>query len=577
MNLLSISKSAIGLAQRLAPKRSLFLILITSVSSVLDLLVVFCVGIFASSLLTSSTKPVSSEGLTLVNQFLEKTRNLEPSEEIFLGFAFLIILIVKNLLNIFVIKICGDIIAQIRNAFARSLFREYLASSFLATKQRKGELVSYALLDGTNSLFFGILLSLQTLLAEILVLVLLMTLSIFVSVKLAIGSLIFLFIVMYTSTAITKKFMVTNAQILRDSTITMRGQILESTNLIREIKVHKLSERVANEFKLPFMNNSKAYTRLYLVQQVPKQIFEFSSIVLIILLGVVTEISSGDKATTVGIFVAILIRILPSLLKIQSSIGSLRANMSGAEHSLTFRAELKNSESSQHFERSTDTFIGPVGVRFTKVHFQYNEQEILSGADLDIRPSTITAITGISGTGKSTVCELLLGLLVPKSGNVEFVDLNGDFISNQNCIRIGYVAQNVQLINGSVRKNLEFSSSASIPEPELWSVLDAVRLTSFIRKLPHSLDQSVGPAGGFLSGGQRQRLGIARELLTNPNIIILDEPTSSLDVLNTSEIYSILKSLKSKCTIILVTHDPSALESANEVVFLENGQIRTLN
>jgi ATP-binding cassette, subfamily B, bacterial HlyB/CyaB len=189
--------------------------------------------------------------------------------------------------------------------------------------------------------------------------------------------------------------------------------------------------------------------------------------------------------------------------------------------------------------------------------FAYEEgRPVLSALSLSFPPHHTSVITGDSGCGKSTLAKVLAGLYPPNVGSVLFA---GQDISKFDAAsvrrRIAYVAQEPILFNGSIRDNL-LMVAPEATEVQIDTALQQSEASVFVAQLPHGLETQVGERGGFLSGGQRQRLAIARSLLSNPDVLVLDEPTSSLDEETSHKVMQTLTGLSVSKTVIIITHRP---------------------
>ncbi|ANY67944.1 multidrug ABC transporter [Paenibacillus sp. BIHB 4019] len=210
------------------------------------------------------------------------------------------------------------------------------------------------------------------------------------------------------------------------------------------------------------------------------------------------------------------------------------------------------------------------------VYYRYREQDktyALKHINLRIPANSMTAIVGKSGAGKSTLIDTLIGLIVPQHGAVL---LDGAPLDDSNRFAyrsaVSYVSQDPFLFNASIRENLKLVLPEATEE-QLWEALAFSASDAFVRALPRGLDTIVGDRGVRLSGGERQRIVLARAMLRNPSILVLDEATSSLDSENELKIQQALEQLKGKLTIIVIAHRLSTIRDADQVIVLEEGRI----
>lgn len=214
-------------------------------------------------------------------------------------------------------------------------------------------------------------------------------------------------------------------------------------------------------------------------------------------------------------------------------------------------------------------------VRLEDVAFAYRPESgaTVHGVALAIRAGQITAIVGPSGVGKSTVADLVMGLMEPSSGRIT---LDGVTLEANNTRgwreRIGYVAQETPLFHLSVRENLLWARPGAL-EAEMWRALELAAAAEFVRGLPAGIDTVVGDRGLILSQGERQRVALARALLRRPALLILDEATNSLDYDNESKVLGAIEALRGELTVLIIAHRLSAIRWADMIYVMEDGTI----
>jgi len=213
------------------------------------------------------------------------------------------------------------------------------------------------------------------------------------------------------------------------------------------------------------------------------------------------------------------------------------------------------------------------GIRFDSVSFAHPDHPVFDSQSLEIRVGQLTVITGPSGSGKTTLIDLVAGLLRPDSGqlSIDGVDLNT--IDHRLWRRsIGYVPQEALLVNDSVFNNITLGAP-DLTRQDAERALQKADALSFVAEMNGGLDASVGERGGRLSGGQRQRLAIARALVHEPRLLILDEATSNLDQASEQAVLATIGHLKGELTMLAVTHQPGMLKLADRIYRVCDGRI----
>lgn len=285
------------------------------------------------------------------------------------------------------------------------------------------------------------------------------------------------------------------------------------------------------------------------------------------LLVVSHQLTVGDYVT----YTMVLAYLIAPVVQIVAVGTQLTEALAGLDRTSEILAE-KDEQSDPQRQVALGTIRGDV--QFRDVYFAYEaEKPVLHGISFDAAPGTVTALVGPSGSGKSTIIGLLCAFHKPDSGQVlvDGIDLATVRLGNYRT-QLGVVLQESFLFDGTIRENVQFSRPTA-NEDEVLEACRIARVDEFAERFPERYETIVGERGVKLSGGQRQRISIARAILANPRILILDEATSSLDSESEALIQEGLSYLMRGRTTFVIAHRLSTIRRADQILVVEAGRI----
>ena len=560
-----------------ADKRRIpWLIVLFFVSSTIDLaglgLVVPYVGILFNG----------SEALAGINQFLSVfSLSFDRSSLIvYIGFALVLVFLVKAVLGIWINKIIIKFGLNQQLRLRKALMHSYQSMPYELYIGRNSANYIHNLTVLTGAFALNVVTPLLRLTSDgavALVIVLYLSWTNGIEMALLVG--IFAASLLFYDRVYRRRLrdMGVNSNIA--SAEIVKG-IREGIGGLKEIRV------LGNERY--FYNRVKAGAERYadyglagaVIGMVPRYIFELMLIIFIVTL-VFLSLKAGEGpaelAPALAVFGVASLRLMPMINITAQALANLRFHRDAVSRlysdcknvnlDLDEQAARQASRQPQKFE----TF-GLDQVRFT---YQGQQKPALDEINIQIRRGENIGFIGTSGAGKTTLIDLMLGLLKPDSGQLMY---NGGPLPPEQLdvwrSQIAYLPQEIFLVDDSLRRNVALGvDAAEIDEELLWSALRQASLEDLVTELPEGLDTEVGENGVRLSGGQRQRVALARAFYHQRNVLILDEATSALDNETESEIVSQVNRLKGDKTFIVIAHRLTTIAHCDRVYRLENGRV----
>ncbi|MEO8949197.1 MAG: ABC transporter ATP-binding protein [Mucilaginibacter sp.] len=335
-----------------------------------------------------------------------------------------------------------------------------------------------------------------------------------------------------------------------------------------------------NRFNLYVSNLKKAQIFVSTSNQATKPIVEFIAVAGMMSIAFVMTLQGRPISAVMPIltlFAAAAFKLMPAVAQIMSQLGQVKyyGYALDAVHKDILELDLKE-ERDQNSKANNDKLGFNDKIQINKVSYNYpNTKAVaLDDVSLQIERGSAIAFVGASGAGKSTIVDLILGLLQPQQGQilVDGKDITTDMTAWQN--NVGYIPQHIYLSDDSIRNNIAFGiPTDEISDDKILAAINAAQLDEYILSLEDGINTMVGERGVRLSGGQRQRIGIARAIYHNPELLIMDEATSALDNITERQVIEAIEALKGKRTIIMIAHRLTTVMNCDKLYFMKGGKI----
>lgn len=349
---------------------------------------------------------------------------------------------------------------------------------------------------------------------------------------------------------------------------------------IKDARVLNRESEFINRFAEESFKSTNLMAFIKFIQQIPKPVVETTAVFgMMLISGFMVWQGRPMSAIipTLTLFAMALVRLMPSIQQLSSMYTNLQYNMVSLDPIYNDLQQLEGYGNRLVSERSSGNsmeFIDRLELDNVSYRYPESDEQALDKISLDIPKGSSVAFVGESGAGKTTIVDLILGLLEPTNGEIRVDGKNiQDSISAWQK-NIGYIPQSIYLADESLRRNVAFG----IPENEIdngkvFEALKMAQLESLIKRLPDGIETIIGEDGTRLSGGQRQRIGIARALYHNPEVLVMDEATSALDNITEKEISKAIDALIGERTIILIAHRLTTVKNCNKLYLMKEGEI----
>lgn len=557
---------AIDFMGRRARNTYAILILLRSASALLDLVAILSLGLLVSSLISPGSIPAYLQKIVIFIDFSDI-----HTLRIF-AIGVLVAFVTKALISIILLRLTSNFLARQEKLATQQILQNVLNHGVSQMKKASREEIQFAIQVGTGSAYSGLLGNLATLVTEASLFLVIIATFLFINPIATFTLVVYLGAVAITVIFVVGRKQAKNSKFISSGTIEGNKKLSDAFESFREISTSGHKDKFIRDILNMRAQVIDRISNQNLLYGLPRHIIE-TAVIVGILLSALTTIGNlnVETASLVAVFASGSLRIVAALLPWQAALSQLKLLEPEARVALNLLHERGKADTKKTVARVPKN----LKITFENVSFSYGASQKFQIKNLNftVENNEFLGIIGTSGSGKSTIVDLALGLLDPNAGNIFIGDkLPGEFVRDHAGM-VAYVPQRPALIRGTLADNISLGNALKDKDRKrIFTVLETVGLSEKVKNLSGGIDTEIQETTMF-SGGELQRLGLARALYSNPRVLVLDEITSGLDPVSEAGIAGLLESLKGKITIIVVAHRRKTVEASDRIIEIANGKI----
>lgn len=578
------SSSTLGRSVRVLSKKNqiriFFVAIIQMLLGALDLLGVALIGVLGALAVNGvQSRPAGNRVESILSLLHISDKSFQMQAAV-LGLLATVTLVGRTVFSIIFTRKILFFLSRQGARISGTLISKLLSKNLLYVNLRSHQETLFAVTNGVTSITLGVLGTAVSLIADGSILIVMAVGLFIVDPLIAISTLLVFSTIAFGMYQLSQK----RAQFLgvqnANLSISSNERILEVLNSYRESVVRNRRNYYAREISLGRLKLADTLAETTFLPNISKYVIETAVILGALFIAAVQFWlqDASHAVATLAVFLAAGTRIAPAVLRVQQGALGIKSSLGIAGPTLDLIEDLIETEeaslTSDVLDREHLGFNPSVSLLDVRFTYPGSANPAISNINLEISGGQIVALVGPSGAGKTTLVDVLLGVLNPELGAVKISGCTPVDAFSKWPGAVSYVPQDVTISNGTIRSNVGFGYPLELAKDEL--VVESLKIAHLVEYLKESkleLDASVGERGTKLSGGQRQRLGIARAMFTKPQLLVLDEATSSLDGETEANISGAIQELRGTTTVVMIAHRLSTVRNADLVVYMESGKI----
>ena len=547
-----------------------FVIFLFTLNSVLELLGLSFILILISFFLGNTELKL---GILDLGSFINIANYSEYFVFITLVFAIFLFFILKNIFYIFIIYVKENFLNNTYINLSNRIFNLYQGIKFNKHFDLNNSVIIKNIYMETNACIYGFVDNIYTLLLEIVLILFLFIALLYYDIYIFAITSIFLIIVYL----LIYFFLNGKIAFLGNERFNLSQDLHKSLTEFFALKLFlprfKLNNFIKNNFKKinsNYVYNTLSYKILSSLPRLFLEILFLFSLVIVTFTAYLFAYEFDKLLELLSIYVIISLRILPALGRSKNSLYAISFRKASIENIYDI-VNQKDSVFKNLDNNEFHQFYNFIQLKNLSFKYPSIDKYVFKKINLTIKKNSLTYVCGESGVGKTTLINTIIGNLEPSEGQII---IDNKVYDNKLSLNYGYVPQHIHIIDATMRSNITLRDNSDHSlDSQIMNILNLLNLGYLISKLRKGLDTNLGEKGLKISGGEKQRIIIARALIEKPDIIIFDEPTSSLDILNQEYFKKIINKISKKYTIIIISHNKDIIDNSWDIIEIKNSEL----